>query len=73
MTSNALLPENNIRGSMATQLEAADLTSTTSKKQRATVDPEPVLLYSPQPQEDTTALDGDNAAKDEDRQVGDCD
>ena len=32
-----------------------------------------MLFYSPHHQEDTAALDEYNAAKDEDRQVGDCD
>ena len=37
------------------------------------VDPEPVLFSSPPHQVDTVAFDEYNAAKDEDRQVGDCD
>ena len=37
------------------------------------VDPEPLLFYSPHRQVDTAALDEYNAAKDEDRQVDDCD
>ena len=39
----------------------------------STVDPEPALFYSPHRQVDTAAHDEYNAAKDEDRQVGDCD
>ena len=39
----------------------------------STVDPEPALFYSPHRQVDTEALDEYNTAKDEDRQVGDCD
>ena len=35
--------------------------------------PEPVLFYSPHHQVHTAALDEYNAAKDEDRKVGDCD
>ena len=46
---------------------------TEAKQETAsTVDPEPALFNSPQHQVDTTALDENNAAKDEDRQVGDC-
>ena len=37
------------------------------------VDPEPAPFYSPHRQVDTVALDENNAAKDEDGQVGDCD
>ena len=48
---------------------------TKAKQETAsTVDPEPALFYSPHHhQVDTAALDEYNAAKDEDRQVGDCD
>ena len=47
---------------------------TKAKQETAsTVDPEPALFYSPHHQVDTAALDENNAAKDEDRQVGDCD
>ena len=82
MTSSALLPDINILGNTATQFEAADLTPKPRKRQRvqltlnqccSTADPEPVLFYSPHRQVDNATLDEYNAAKDEDRQVGDCD
>ena len=47
---------------------------TNDKQETASVvDIEPVLFYSPNHQVVTAALDEYNAAKDEDRQVGDCD
>ena len=47
---------------------------TEAKQETAsTADPEPALFYSPHRQVDTAALDENNAANDEDRQVGGCD
>ena len=47
---------------------------TNDKQATASIaDPESLLFYSPHRQVDTAALDEYNAAKDGDRQVGDCD
>ena len=64
MTSSELLLDSNILGNTTTQL---------SKRTASIVDPEPELFYSSHFQVDTATRDEFSAAKDEDRQVGDCD
>ena len=70
MTSNSLLLDSNILGNTV----RCSGFGTNDKQETASIaDIEPALFYSPHRQVDTAALDEHNAAKDEDRQVGECD
>ena len=70
MTSNALLPASNTLGNT---VRSSGFDTNDKQETASIVDPEPVLFYSPHHQVDTATLEECNAAKDEDRQVGDCD
>ena len=70
MTSSALLPDNNTHGDT---VRSSEFDNNDKQEISGIVDPEPELFYSPPSQVDTAALDEYNAAKDEHRQVGDCD
>ena len=72
MTSSALLPDINLFGNMATH-RSSGFDTKDKQETASTVDSEPALFYSTHHQVDTAALDEYNAAKDEDRQVRDCD
>ena len=70
MTSSALLPDIN---TLCNTVRSRGFDTNDKQETASIVDPEPVLFYNQHHQLDTAAPDEYSAAKDEDRQVGDCD